>query len=233
MKVIAIIVAAGSGTRMKNLSEPKQFVNVNDKPLLLYSLETFANCDEIAGLTIVTNKEYFERVHNIINNNNKIKEKLASIVAGGNTRQESVLNGLRATLDQFDENSVVLIHDAARPLISEEIIKENIKAVKEVGAAVTVLPASDTLLVSQDKENISSSLKRDEIYQAQTPQSFILKDIYQAHLLAKKDNLNATDDASIFKKYNQKPLRMVNGDKRNFKVTTEEDLLILNNYLNN
>ena len=225
---IALIMAAGSGTRMQNANEPKQFIRVNEKPLLVYSLETFNKV--VDAIIIVTNKDYINCVQVLCQtyNINKVKD----IVIGGATRQESVINGLKAA-KAIDENAVVLIHDAARPLVSEKIIKDNIAAVNEFGAAVTVIPATDTLHLSNDGEFVSSSLKRNEIYQAQTPQSFIVKDIFEAHLLAKQENFIATDDASLFNRYNKKPLHMVMGDKRNFKVTTEEDLLILKNYLDN
>ena len=225
---IALIMAAGSGSRMQNANGPKQFIRINEKPLLIYSLETFNKV--VDAIIIVTNKDYINCVQVLCQtyNINKVKD----IVIGGATRQESVINGLKAA-KAIDENVVVLIHDAARPLVSEKIIKDNIATVNEFGAAVTVIPATDTLHLSSDGEFVSSSLKRNEIYQAQTPQSFIVKDIFEAHLLAKQENFIATDDASLFNKYNKKPLHMVMGDKRNFKVTTEEDLLILKNYLDN
>ena len=226
---IALIMAAGSGTRMQNANEPKQFIRVNEKPLLVYSLETFNKV--VDAIVLVTSLEYVEKAHELCK---KYRiNKLKAIAIGGATRQESVINGLSAIKDNFKDDSVVLIHDAARPLVSEKIIKDNIDAVNEFGAALTVIPATDTLHLSNDGEFVSSSLKRNEIYQAQTPQSFIVKDIFEAHLLAKQENFIATDDASLFNRYNKKPLHMVMGDKRNFKVTTEEDLLILKNYLNN
>lgn len=224
---IALIMAAGSGSRMQNANEPKQFVLVNNKPLLIYSLETFNKM--VDAIIIVTSLEYAEKVNELCKQYNI--DKLKAIVTGGDLRQHSVLNGLRAIKDNYPDDSVVLIHDAARPLVSEKIINDNIDAVKKYGAAVTVIPATDTTLLSDDGEFISSSLKRSSVYQAQTPQSFILKEILEAHLSAVKEDAFATDDASLFNKYNKKPLRMVFGDKRNFKVTTEEDLLILKNYL--
>ena len=227
---VAIIVAAGSGSRMKSLKEPKQFAKVNGKPLLLYSLETFNSVNQIDAIIVVTNKDSLSFVEELCKNANIIKVK--KVVSGGSTRQESVLNGLKSVKEFVSEDSIVLIHDAARPLVNETIIKENIEGVHRFGAVVTALPATDTLLQSKDDETISSSLNRKEMYQAQTPQSFLLGDIYRAHLLAQQDKLSATDDASIYVKYVQKPLGIVMGDKRNFKITTEEDLLILESYLN-
>ena len=228
---IAIIVAAGSGSRMNNTNTPKQFIPVCDVPLFLYSIKAFENNKQIDAIIVVVNKNQIE-VAEYLSADCKLTKLVKGFVPGGDTRQQSVLEGLKAAKDIANDDSVVLIHDAARPLISDKIINENILAVREFNAAVTVIPATDTLLQSNDGESISSSLKRNEIYQAQTPQSFKFKEIFEAHLEANKEGLAFTDDASLYNHYKQKPLHMVLGDRRNFKVTTEGDLLILKNYLN-
>lgn len=217
---IALVLAAGSGTRMNN-DQPKQFMMVNNKPLFLYSVEAFQNNEDIDAIVIATNKEYIEKVKELAKGYNKVK----SVIAGGETRQQSVYNGLNE-IEKFvnSKKDLVLIHDSARPLVSQRIIDENIALGKQFGAVDTVVQASDTIINSKDQETINEILNRSELYQTQTPQTFEFGIIKKAHERALKDNVpNVTDDCKLVMHFGV-DVHFAKGDKLNFKVTTPEDL---------
>ena len=220
---IALIVAAGSGTRMGNIEKPKQFLLVNDKPLLLYSAQAFNNHPEVDSIVIVTNKVFVPDVKEICKSFNLSKVK--TIVSGGETRQQSVYNGLRAINGKAED--IIIIHDAARPLISPRIITDNINGCKLYDAVETAIKATDTIIKSEDKEKISDIPNRKDLYQTQTPQTFKYDLILKAHEQAMKNNLpDVTDDAKLVMALG-KEIHLVEGDKLNFKITTSEDLTLL------
>ena len=221
----ALVLAAGSGTRMNN-KQPKQFLMVNNKPLFYYSVESFNRNKDIDAIVIVTNNEYIEQVQNWCIEYNLCKVK--SVVKGGQTRQESVYNGLQELSKIVDNpKDLVLIHDSARPLVAQRIINENISVGKEFGAADTVIHATDTIIKSKNEKTIDEILNRSELYQTQTPQTFEFGIIKNAHERAKIDNIpDVTDDCKLVLHYG-KDVHFVMGDKFSFKVTTPEDLEIL------
>lgn len=217
---IALILAAGSGTRMNN-ELPKQFVVINNKPLFLYSVETFQNNPDIDMIVIATNESFISHVKELTMEYSKVE----AVIAGGETRQASVYNGLKQIEKLINsENDNILIHDSARPLVSDRIISENVRACIKFGAVDTVIQASDTIINSKDNETINEILDRKEIYQTQTPQSFRFSIIKEAHERALKDNVpNVTDDCKLAMHFGV-DVHFVQGDKMNFKVTTPEDL---------
>ena len=219
---IALVLAAGSGTRMNN-ELPKQFLMVNEKPLFVYSVQTFQNNPNVDVIVIATNANNIELVKDYCKQFglNKVK----SVIAGGDTRQASVYSGLKE-IEKFisDPKDIVLIHDSARPLVSDRIIKESVEACIEFGAVDTVIQASDTIVKSNDDQTIGEILNRQEIYQSQTPQTFEFGIIKDAHEKALKDQVpNVTDDCKLVMHYGM-DVHFVQGDKLNFKVTTPEDL---------
>lgn len=223
---IALILAAGSGSRMGNTNKPKQFLSIYNKPLIVHTIEAFEMHDDIDMILIVTNDTYIDDVKIWCKQYDLSKVKY--IVAGGSSRQESVYNGL-AKLEKIhiDENDIILVHDAARPLISQTIITDNIEACKKYGAVDTVIPSSDTIIRSVDKETICEIQKRSEQYQGQTPQSFTFKIIKDAHDYAKAtNNTETTDDCRLVINMG-KTVHLVNGSKLNFKITTFDDLMML------
>ena len=217
---IALILAAGSGTRMNN-DLPKQFIVVNGTPLFLYSVGAFQKNESIDAIIVVASKDYVEQVkfctHGVT--------KIVSVIEGGKTRQASVYNGLKEA-EKFikDDKDLILIHDSARPLVSQRIINENVEKGKKFGAVDTVIQASDTIIRSKDNETIDEILNRSELYQTQTPQTFEFGIIKKAHERAIKDNVpNVTDDCRLVMHFGG-TVHFVNGDRYNFKVTTPEDL---------
>lgn len=223
---IALILAAGSGTRMGNTNKPKQFLSIYNKPLIVHTIEAFEMHDDIDMILIVTNDTYIDDVK--IWCKQYDLTKVQYIVAGGSSRQESVYNGLKK-LEKIgiSDEDIILIHDAARPLISQTIITDNIEACKKYQAVDTVIPSSDTIIRSVDKETICEIQKRSEQYQGQTPQSFTFKVINDAHEYAKSiNNTETTDDCRLVLNMG-KDVHLVNGSKLNFKITTFDDLMML------
>ncbi|MBE6132130.1 MAG: 2-C-methyl-D-erythritol 4-phosphate cytidylyltransferase [Erysipelotrichaceae bacterium] len=223
---IALILAAGSGTRMGNTNKPKQFLSIYNKPLIVHTIEAFEMHDDIDMILIVTNDTYIDDVK--IWCKQYDLTKVQYIVAGGSSRQESVYNGLKK-LEKIGakDDDIILIHDAARPLISQTIITDNIESCKKYHAVDTVIPSSDTIIRSIDKETICEIQKRSEQYQGQTPQSFTFKVINDAHEYAKSiNNTETTDDCRLVLNMG-KEVHLVNGSKLNFKITTFDDLMML------
>ncbi|MBU3111455.1 2-C-methyl-D-erythritol 4-phosphate cytidylyltransferase [Clostridium lacusfryxellense] len=223
---VAIILAGGKGTRMGIVDQPKQFIDIYGKPIVVHTIEAFDIHEQIDAIAIVCLKEWHEDIK--IWTRKFELNKIKWIVDGGETRQESVLNGLKAIEEDVSPDDIVVIHDAARPLISHRIIVNNIEGAKKYGAVDTVIPASDTIIKTLDDNTISSIPVRKELYIGQTPQSFIYSTIYDAHkkAAASEEVQNSTDDCRLVIDYGKK-VHLVEGDKLNFKITTMEDLLLL------
>lgn len=218
---IAIVLAGGTGSRM-SLDMPKQFAVVKGKPIMAYTLSVFQNSPLVDSIYLVSHKEYFEQSKSIIEQYNI--NKVRGIIEGGQTRQESVFNALKQINAKDDD--IILIHDCARPLVDEQIIKDNIEQCKLHDAIETAVKAVDTT-IEVSEEQFENSLNRDKLYQVQTPQTFKYRLIKEAHENAIKNKLaNITDDAQLVAKLGHKVF-IVNGKKTNLKVTNDEDLKIL------
>ena len=223
---IALILAAGTGSRMGNADKPKQFLPIYGKPLMVHTIEAFEMNPEVDAIVISTNSEYIDDVKVMCKQYDLSKVK--SVVAGGNTRQISVYNGLKGVQEVgAQDDDIVIIHDSARPLISQKIIVDNINACKEFGAVDTVIKASDTIVHSENGETITDIPPRKELYQGQTPQTFKMSIIMKAHEAALNNEIpNVTDDTKLVLSLGM-PVHLVEGDKLNFKITTFDDLMML------
>jgi len=221
---IAVILAGGSGTRMGS-DVPKQFIDIYGKPLIVHTIEAFDINPRIDYIAVLCKEDWKEDLMIWIRKYGLSKVKW--IIDGGDTRQESVYNGINHLKDFCKDEDILVIHDAARPLISQRIIDENIDFTIKHKAVDTVIPSTDTIIKSLDGEVIESVPVRKELYLGQTPQSFSYGLIKAAHEEALKQNiLNATDDCQLVLKLGT-DVHLVAGDKLNFKVTTFEDLLLL------
>jgi len=222
---IGIVLAGGQGTRMGIADRPKQFIDVYGKPVVIHTLENFDIHPEIDAIAVVCVKEWQDDLKILIRKFELNKVKW--IIDGGKTRQESTYNALDALKEILHEDDIVVIHDSARPLITNRIISDNIKGAKEFGAVDTVIPSTDTIVRSLDGSMISNVPLRKELYLGQTPQSFKFSIIKEAHDIAWSNNIdNATDDCQLILN-NGKEVHLIAGDKLNFKITTQEDLLLL------
>ena len=223
---IALILAAGTGSRMGNADKPKQFLPIYGKPLMIHTIEAFEMHDDIDKIVVVTSEGYDDQVKVWCKQYDL--GKVSAVAIGGDSRQVSVYNGLQAikALGAKDDD-IIVIHDAARPLISQNIITNNIEACKKYDAVDTVIKASDTIVASSDAERITNIPNRSELYQGQTPQTFKFALISEAHEKAKAGQIpNVTDDTKLVISMG-KEVHLVEGSKQNFKITTFDDLMML------
>ena len=211
---VAIILAAGNGTRLSN-NIKKQFIKIHDKQLFLFSFDSFCSSN-IDKILIVSSKEGINYVRSLVSSN----EKFLDVIAGGETRQHSVKNALDYLKGILADDDVILIHDAARPLIKVPLINEVINKTIEYDCCSLILPIKDTI-ISLSNNNYESTLERDKLASVQTPQGFKFKIIYEAHLKAMHSS--ATDDAQLVKNLGLN-IHLIKGDEQNFKITTNEDL---------
>ena len=216
----AIIVAGGSGTRMKkNLR--KQYLLLGGLPILNHTLDVFTACDLVTKIILVIPKEDFEFCREKIIPRLKKKKEL-KLVGGGEHRQSSVYNGLKA-LDKSE--TLVAIHDGVRPFIRVKQIEECIKEAGQSGACILGIPTQDTVKHINEQSNIKITLDRNSIRLAQTPQVFNYDLILKAHEYALNNNITGPDDAYLVEQLGH-TVKIINGSKYNIKITTEEDLLI-------
>lgn len=217
---IALIFAGVAGCRMNSKSRPKQFLQFYGKELIIYVLENFQNHPEIDGIVVVCKENWITYLKKILDKYEICKVK--KVVAGGSNGQESIYNGLIAIKEFASENSVVLIHDGVRPFINEDVISACKKTVQEKGSAITVAPATETI-VSINNEKICDITERNKCFHARAPQCFVLKDILSTHEKARADgNTNMIDSASLMKLYGYE-LYTVEGNVDNIKITTLAD----------
>ena len=212
-----VIVAAGSGSRMKR-DINKQFIKLDGKEIIAYTIEKFYKSEDIDDIVIVikeNEEKYF--IENIIN---KYGFDNIKIAYGGKERQDSVYNGIK----KLNRNcEIVLIHDGARPFVNEDIIKNSIKEAKENNAVVVGVPVKDTIKVVDSDGNIVDTPNRSLLWSVQTPQSFKYEIITKAYEYAYSNDYYGTDDAMLVEHigYN---VKMIEGSYDNIKITTEEDL---------
>lgn len=222
----AIILAAGKGTRMKAQLN-KQYLFLKGKPIIAHTLNAFERSSLIDEIILVINKNDVELCKRNILKKYKFK-KVAKIISGGAQRQESVLNGL-AQINPKSE--IVLIHDGARPLVTEQVIKRCIDGAKEFGAVSAGVPIKDTIKIMKKDGFVNFTPKRKDVWITQTPQGFKVEIIEEAHRIATKDNVLGTDDAMLVEHIGRE-VKMIEGDYENIKITTPEDLITAEAILN-
>jgi 2-C-methyl-D-erythritol 4-phosphate cytidylyltransferase len=226
MKVIVIIPAAGFGTRMARAGKKgvpsKQFFEISGTPIIIHTLRVFARNQQVSHIVVALRQNEMEQLRGQLE-----KEKLSAkveIVEGGEHRQESVANAL-AKLNAA-ENDIVLVHDAVRPFVDDEIIANVVREAEKHGAAIAGLPAVDTIKqVDRTSEGaiITSTIPRERVVQAQTPQGFRYKLIKAAFDSAVADGFTGTDEASLVERMGES-VWVVMGSARNIKITTPADL---------
>ncbi len=216
MKITAVIVAGGKGTRMGG-DKNKVYLKICDKEVLAYTITAFENNPRIDDIIIVTGEVDISECNTMIKDNSF--KKIKSVVVGGTTRQESVINGLsKADCD------IVLIHDGARSLVTDNEINNSIDDCIKYGASAVGVKCKDTLK-SSENGFISGTVDRENTYLIQTPQTFYLKDIFEMHQRAKQEGIAATDDCMIAEHYGVK-IKISEGSYDNIKLTTPEDMII-------
>ncbi len=219
MKTIALITAAGKGQRMQS-PIPKQYLSLGGKPILAQTLQVFEECTAIDGIYVIVPQDQMDMVQREIIEKYQFK-KVLKVVRGGKIRQYSVWNGLKAIRSGC---SIVVVHDGVRPLISRRLIAQSIEAAKKNGAAVVAVLARDTVKRTVAGKKVQT-LPREEIWLAQTPQTFQYPLLMNAYQKAHQDDILGTDDASLVERIGH-PITLIMGDYSNIKITTPEDLVL-------
>ena len=227
---IAIIFASGKGTRM-GIEIPKQFLEINGKPILVHTVELFQYHNMIDKIYISTLKEYIPYVRNLVEMNKLTK--VVSVIEGGKTAQDSIYNALKKTEEENQSDSIVLLHDGVRPFVSSDVITANIESVKKYGNAITSIPAYETIMMSKDGNLINDVTVRSETFIGQAPQSFYLKDIIDAHEKIRNSENGYTNmvDACTIIRTLGKEVHLVPGNRGNIKITTPEDVYTFKAFL--
>lgn len=224
---IAIIFAGGVGKRMKTNGIPKQFLEINNIPIIIHTLNIFEGAKNIDGIIISCVSSHIEYLNKLIKKYDI--SKVVKVVEGGETGQQSIINALKATKGlEIDERTVVLIHDGVRPIIDEKLIDENINNVIQYGSSISCVPQKETTIISKGHTEVEDITKRNDTFIARAPQSFYLKDILEAEEKALENNDNdMIDSCSVMKKYGKYKtphITICNSD--NLKITTPDDYYI-------
>lgn len=221
---IAVIFAGGIGSRMENTELPKQFIEIDDVPILIHTLRNFQNNDNIDAIVLVMLESWIETTQEMVS---KYKiSKVEHIVPGGESGQMSIFNGLKKAYEEYDNESIVLIHDGVRPFINSSLINENINSVREFGSAVSSVGSIETFLVTNSEGTVLEIPDRSNSMIAKAPQSFVLRDIYNVHLQAQKDGVFSSIDSCTLMFQYGKPVNIVMTDQSNIKITTPKDIEI-------
>ena len=220
---IAVIFAGGSGVRM-GAGVPKQFLEINGKPIIVHTLQLFQFHSMIDKIYLSVLKDFIPYMEDLTEEY-RLK-KVARVLPGGETAQDSIYNALKVAEAENPEDSIVLIHDGVRPFVSYDVISRNIEGVKQNGNAITCTSCYETILISGDGKQVEDVPFRKETFAAQAPQSFYLKDIIAAHDQVRKRPEryeNMVDACTIIRSQGMEA-HMVPGNRGNIKVTTPEDV---------
>ncbi len=229
--IYAEILAGGKGSRMGNTDMPKQFLSIGNKPIIIHTLESFLLNNRINKIIVVTPSEWVQHTIDLIQryipleNQDDIK-----VCSGGSDRNKSIMSGIRYIQNNFgiEDEDIIITHDAVRPFITHRIINDNIDMAIEYGATDTVIPAFDTIVESIDNKLIADIPVRSHMYQGQTPQTFkIIKLVELYNSLNEEEKMVLTDAAKIFV-IRKEPVKLVDGERFNIKITTPYDLKLAN-----
>lgn len=224
---ISVIFAGGIGSRMNTKSRPKQFLDLNGKPIIVYTIELFENHPDVDGIIVVCLESWIPFLRKMLK---KFEiTKVVRIVSGGVSGQDSIYNGLCAAEDyvkeQGESNAIVMIHDGVRPLITEDTITHNIEKVKECGSCITVVSATETFVVTHEDGSLELP-SRSLCKLARAPQSFYLNDIINAHRRSRKEGLTGFIDSCSLMSYYGYKLGLIEGPMENIKITTPTDYFV-------
>ncbi|MBZ0181652.1 MAG: 2-C-methyl-D-erythritol 4-phosphate cytidylyltransferase [Melioribacteraceae bacterium] len=225
MKKIVIIPSGGKGLRL-GTDIPKQYVKVNNKELIAYTIDVFEQCDEIDEIVIAAQKDYFDLLNKIIKKYSF--KKVLKIVEGGKERQDSVYNALSSL--SASNRDLILVHDAARPLLPQKVLLSALQSAENFDNVVVGIKAKDTLIKGSD--SVLSYVDRSEIFYAQTPQIFRYGILKSAMEKAIRKSFIGTDESMLVHKASYK-VKLVEGSVFNFKVTTKDDLDLFTSLVNN
>ena len=220
---IAIVLSGGTGTRLGG-DIPKQYVEVGGKPIIIYSLETLNRSNHIDKIQIVAEDSWVDSIKSWTKEFG-VEKKIAGFSKPGENRQLSIYNALKDVAVYADASDVVIVHDAARPNLTEDIIARSVQGMDGYDGVIPILPMKDTVYLSKDGKQIDSNLKREQIFAGQAPETFVLGKYLDV-------NQKLVDSGEIFKiNGSTEPavmagmkMHMIDGDEGNYKITTRDDL---------
>ncbi len=225
--IYAVIAAGGIGSRMGNVEKPKQYITLKDKPIIAHTVEKFYVNDCFKKIIILCPDQWINHTKSIIKKHLPEDDRVV-VLQGGSTRNETIMNAIKfiEETDGLDDETIIVTHDAVRPFVSARIISENIEGALKFGATDTVVPATDTIVESQNGTVISNIPDRSKLYQGQTPQAFkakLLKELYYGLTEEEKDIL--TDACKIFSMKGH-DVHLIDGEVHNIKITYPYDLRV-------
>lgn len=222
--IIALLTAAGTGTRM-NQDIPKQFIHVDNKPVIIHTMEAFQNHPSIDAILVVTLDSWKEVLWAYANQFNI--SKLRWVVKGGETGQDSIRNGLDKLKEEYpDEDITVMVHDGNRPLVSSEIISDSLATFAKYGCAVAAVPCTEVVFESEDGASSHVLIEREKLFRTQTPHTYKFNELLWAHNEAKKRGIKGTAASCMLMKELGKETYFSKGSEENIKITTLDDLRI-------
>lgn len=225
----AIILAGGVGSRMNTEHIPKQYIQVNDKRIIDYCLITFQEHPLIDRIVIVADSVWFPIIDESLSRFHV--DKFSGYSKPGCTRQYSIFYALQLLQKNTQDKDMVIIHDAARPLVSQNLITKCLSAADEYDGVMPVLPVKDTLYRSKNKKEIFELLPREELFAGQAPESFRYGKYLECHSRMSKEEIMEINGSSEIAYKNHMNILLIPGEERNFKITTKEDLELLKMYL--
>jgi 2-C-methyl-D-erythritol 4-phosphate cytidylyltransferase len=225
--VFAAIFAGGIGSRMGNSDTPKQYLELGTKPVIIHTIEKFFVNDKIDEILVLCPKAWVAHTQALVEKHLP-KGKKITVISGGATRNGTLEKAIEYIENNCEvtEDTVIVTHDAVRPFLTHRIIDENVEAAVKYGACDTVIPATDTIVESQDGKIISSIPDRSKMYQGQTPQSFRLKELERVLASLTEDEKAILTDACKIFSIKNKPVYMVAGEVYNIKITYPYDLKV-------
>ncbi|MCF8018800.1 MAG: 2-C-methyl-D-erythritol 4-phosphate cytidylyltransferase [Vallitaleaceae bacterium] len=223
-----ILLAGGNGTRT-GINCPKQFLEIQGKPIFSYCLQTLELIEEVDVIVIVVLETWESYVREWIQKLGLKKSKY--IVHGGKSRQHSIYNGLIKARVYMADEDIVMVHDAARPLINPEVVRKTIIKARETGAAIPVIKENDALYMSADDINVEQTLSKSGLYRGQTPVCIRFGDYYNLHTAARDEDLINAKGSCTLLFQNDIKVTMVEGDEKTYKITTKKDVEMFIGYL--
>lgn len=222
--VVALLTAAGTGSRMGQ-DIPKQFMHVENKPIIIHTMEAFQKHPSVDAMIVVTLPAWIDVLKAYAKQFNITK--LRWVVSGGQSGQESIYNGLNTLKAELDEETIVMVHDGNRCMVSGEIISDSLATFKQHGSAVAAIPCVEAVFRSEDDGHSSTiSIPREQLFRTQTPHTYTLGKLLWAHEEAKKRGITSTAASCTLMQQLGEVVYFSKGSEENLKITTVEDMMI-------
>ena len=225
--IYAVIAAGGIGSRMGNPEKPKQYLPIRNKPIIVHTVEKFFVNKAFRKVLILCPESWVSYTKGIMKKHLPENDKVV-IIEGGDTRNETIMNAIKyiEDTDGLDDETIIVTHDAVRPFVSSRIIDENIEMAIKYGATDTVVPATDTIVESQNGQVISTIPDRSKLYQGQTPQAFKAKALKELYYSLTEEEKNILTDACKIFSMKGYDVHMIDGEVHNIKITYPYDLRV-------